>query len=61
MKQLNEELEQTAVEMKLPYSLKAGIGYVLVDATQELKLTEYLKKADEAMYEMKKAQHKGMK
>lgn len=61
MKQLNEELEQTAVEMKLPYSLKAGIGYVLVDATQELKLTEYLKKADEAMYEMKQTQHKEMK
>lgn len=53
MKQIEENLQKNAVKMQLPYELNMSVGYVTVKADEELKLTEYLKKADEAMYKMK--------
>mgnify|MGYP003293736279 CR=1 FL=1 len=53
MKQIEENLQKNAAKMQLPYELNVSVGYVTVKADEELKLTEYLKKADEAMYEMK--------
>jgi len=53
MKQIEEILQKNAAKMQLPYELNVSVGYVTVKADEELKLTEYLKKADEAMYKMK--------
>ena len=50
-------LSTTANYMQLPYSLKVGIGYVIIDANEDLNLSECLKKADDAMYLMKNKQH----
>lgn len=60
LKQINEQLEKTAVLMQLSYPLKAGVGYFLVESDEKLDLSECLKKADEAMYLMKKRQHEEM-
>lgn len=54
---INEQLEIKAGQMKLPYTLRAGIGYVLIKAQEKLDLADCLKKADDAMYQMKKRQH----
>ncbi len=54
---INDLLQMTVAKMQLPYSLKTGIGYVIIDANETLNLSEYLKKADDAMYLMKKQQH----
>ncbi len=43
-------LEQTCLQMQLPYELKIGVGYVLVEPDKQLNLSEYLKLADDAMY-----------
>ncbi len=53
-----DKILQDSVEyMQLPYSLKVGIGYVIINASESLNLHECLKKADDAMYLMKKKQH----
>jgi len=57
---INKRLEEKVIQMKLPYPLKAGIGYFVVNANEKLDLSECLKKADEAMYLMKKRQHEEM-
>jgi len=57
IQEINDLLQITAEKMQLPYSLKTGIGYVIIDANESLNLSECLKKADEAMYLMKKQQH----
>ncbi len=57
MRSINEQLEKTTKKMQLPYPLKAGVGYVYVEADEKLDLSECLKRADEAMYSMKKQQH----
>ncbi len=57
LRDISDHLEKTAQQMKLPYPLKAGVGFVLVEPDEELDLSECLKKADEAMYLMKKKQH----
>ncbi len=43
-------LEQTCLQMQLPYELRIGVGYVLVEPDKQLNLSEYLKLADDAMY-----------
>ena len=58
---INKRLEEKVIQMKFPYPLKAGIGYFIVNANEKLDLSECLKKADEAMYLMKKRQHEEMK
>lgn len=56
-KEINQLLNATTTKMQLPYSLKIGIGYVIIDANEELNLSECLKKADDAMYLTKKQLH----
>ncbi len=58
--EISSRLEQTAEKMQLPYRLKVGVGYVLINAEEKLDLYECLRKADEAMYTMKKRQHEEM-
>lgn len=55
-KEINSSLKATVTKMQLPYELKIGIGYVIVEANESLNLSEYLKRADEAMY-LTKRQH----
>lgn len=47
---INSLLRETTDRMQFPYSLSIGIGYVIIDASEELDLQECLRKADEAMY-----------
>lgn len=54
---INDLLQMTSNRMQLPYALKIGVGYVIIDADESLNLSECLKKADDAMYLMKKEQH----
>lgn len=60
LQEISRQLEITAEKMQLPYRLKVGVGYVLISAKENLDLYECLKKADEAMYAMKKRQHSEM-
>lgn len=55
---INKHLEQTTNKMELPYPLTIGIGHVIIYADEALNLSECLKKADDAMYQMKKRQRK---
>jgi len=57
---ISERLEENTQKLQLPYLLKAGVGYVLIEADEKLNLSECLKKADDAMYQMKKRQHAEM-
>ena len=50
IERINLLLKETTDRMQLPYSLSIGIGYVIIDASDELDLQECLRKADEAMY-----------
>jgi diguanylate cyclase (GGDEF)-like protein len=61
LKEIDETLEKTREQMQLPYPLKAGLGYVVISPDEKLNLSDCLKRADEAMYEMKKKQHNEMK
>ena len=54
IKDINRLLKDTTERLQLPYSLTIGIGYVIIDADEELNLAECLRKADEAMYLTKK-------
>lgn len=60
LRDISNHLEKTAVNMQLPYQLKVGVGFVLVEPEEKLNLSECLRKADEAMYLMKMKQHKEM-
>ncbi len=60
LREISRRLEETAQKIQLPYRLKVGVGYVLVSAAENLDLYECLRKADEAMYAMKKRQHEEM-
>jgi len=51
-------MQEKATQMKLPYKLKVGLGYVFVEPHETLDLSDCLRRADEAMYEMKKITHK---
>lgn len=61
LKEIDETLEKTREQMQLPYPLKAGLGYVVISPEEKLNLSDCLKRADEAMYAMKKKQHDEMK
>ena len=58
--EITSELERTTSEMQLPYTLKAGVGYVIVSPEESLNLSDCLRRADEAMYQMKEKQHKDL-
>ena len=49
---------QVSVDMNLPFSLSVSAGYVIIDPENTLENEEYFRMADEAMYEMKREQHK---
>lgn len=50
LQNIGSHLENTCTDMNLPYPLKIGVGYVLIEPDEQLDLSEYLKRADEAMY-----------
>lgn len=51
-------LKAKTEELRLPYTLKAGVGFVLIGPEEEMQLTECLKRADEEMYRLKSIQHR---
>lgn len=53
-----EKLREESEKMHLPYILKMGMGFALMSPNQDLDLGDSLKKADEAMYLVKREQHK---
>lgn len=61
LKEIDKNLEKTREQMQLPYPIKAGLGYVIISPEEKLNLSDCLRRADEAMYEMKKKQHDEMK
>ena len=58
LQEIMKRMQEKAEQMKLPYKLKVGLGFVFVEPHETLDLSDCLKRADEAMYEMKKITHK---
>ena len=58
---LEEELRRQNEVSGLPYPIEASIGYVLTDSKSKDELDDYVKKADELMYEVKKKNRKNRK
>ncbi len=58
LQEIMNRMKEKATQMKLPYKLKVGLGFVFVEPHENLDLTDCLRRADEAMYEMKKITHK---
>ena len=58
---LMTELQAVNDSSGLPYEIEASIGYVLTDAKSKLELDDYVKEADELMYEVKKQNRKNRK
>ena len=58
---LEEELRRQNEESGLPYPIEASIGYVLTNPKSKDELDDYVKKADELMYEVKKKNRKNRK
>ncbi len=58
LKEIMNRMQEKAIQMKLPYNLKVGLGFVFVEPHETLDLSDCLRRADEAMYEMKKITHK---
>ena len=54
---LSDTLEELKVRKKLIFPLTASFGAVMIHPYENYNLGEYLRKADEAMYEMKKKYH----
>jgi len=55
------ELKEVNDNSGLPYEIEASIGYVLTDAKSKKELDDYVKEADELMYEVKKRNRKNRK
>lgn len=51
-------VKNTSVEKNLPYDLNVSCGYVLTDPYSSISLQDYIKQADELMYEIKRDIHK---
>lgn len=47
------ELERVQADKKLPFPLSVSIGYVCTDMTTEKELDDYVREADEVMYQKK--------
>lgn len=58
LQEIMKRMQDKAEQMKLPYKLKVGLGFVFVEPHETLDLSDCLRRADEAMYEMKKITHK---
>ena len=52
-----EKARRVSEDLSLPFKLSVSVGYVVIDAENELGNEEYFRMADEAMYEMKKKAH----
>lgn len=55
--EITAELAIAVEEMQIPYNLKVGVGYVMISPDESLNLSDCLRRADEAMYLVKKKQH----
>lgn len=55
---LETELKSANERANLPYQIEASIGYVLTDTKSKAELDDYVKEADELMYEVKKQNRK---
>ncbi len=55
------ELKHVNDTSGLPYEIEASIGYVLTDAKDKKELDDYVKEADDLMYEVKKRNRKNRK
>jgi len=58
LQEIMKRMQEKAEQMKLPYKLKVGLGFVFVEPHETLDLSDCLRRADEAMYEMKKITHR---
>lgn len=56
-KQLYENLEKIKSQMDISFPLSASFGAVVMNPGENYSLEEYLRKADEAMYQMKQKAH----
>ncbi len=52
--ELAENEKRQVTHMMLPFTLEASIGYIMTDPGSSYTLAEYVKKADDIMYEAKK-------
>ena len=55
------ELKNVNDTSGLPYEIEASIGFVLTDAKDKKELDDYVKEADDLMYEVKKRNRKNRK
>ena len=53
-KQLISSVERLAQELMIPFELSISAGSVSIDPSENISLDEYFRRADNAMYEMKK-------
>ncbi|SCX08353.1 diguanylate cyclase (GGDEF) domain-containing protein [Lachnospiraceae bacterium YSD2013] len=51
---MEEGIKKQVRRMSLPFELSASCGYIMTDPTSSLTLAEYIKQADDVMYEHKK-------
>jgi len=58
---LESELKSVNDNSELPYLIEASIGYVLTDSKSKFELDDYVKEADDLMYEVKKRNRKNRK
>ena len=56
-KQLIAAVEHEAQTLKIPYTLTISVGAVAIDPSENISLDEYFRRADDAMYAMKKKNH----
>ena len=56
-RQLCAAVEHERVALRLPFELSISVGSVAIDPSENISLDEYFRRADDAMYEMKKINH----
>ena len=56
-RQLCAAVEHERVVLQLPFELSISVGSVSIDPSENISLDEYFRRADDAMYEMKKINH----
>jgi len=50
-------VEHEASSLMIPYELSVSVGSVAIDPSENISIDEYFRRADDAMYEMKKRNH----
>lgn len=55
IQKIREEIRGKAAEMKFPFELTVSIGYIITDMNEDKTLDDYIREADEIMYEEKAA------